>query len=280
MGIAGSVAISSGYSTRSKSGSILLATSKGGIADGSGNISISSGNAHGGPSGSIAIETGAASAGHGGAISAIAGSSTDVKGASVNIRAGSAIEGETVIGGDVVATSGYSSLHSSGEISLSTQESIQSGSIIISSGAGNVSGSVVAATGISESASHHPGEVVISVGFNEVGNGGGVHVIAGDMAASASTGGEVLIQAGNGDSEDKLDGGDGGTVFIRGGNASGRVQSTGAGLWLCQQAAHRRAKLATLPSSRAKVYLEQVAKLALHLGTFMEWDPVVMLRYL
>ena len=72
------------------------------------------------------------------------------------------------------------------------------------------------------------------------------------MAASASNGGEVLIQEGNGDSEDKLDGGDGGTVFIRGGNASGRSSIDGGGSVALSAGSASSGKLATLPSSQAK----------------------------
>ena len=97
-----------------------------------------------------------------------------------------------------IMTTNAGILGTSGDIALSTGSATagNAGMILISSGDASVGSG---------------GELMLGVGRGGVGNGGTVRVTAGETMDEASTGGEVLILAGEGSSTYSIDGGNGGS---------------------------------------------------------------------
>ena len=80
------------------------------------------------------------------------------------------------------------------------------------------SGIITSTTGVANGGSG--GNVEVFVGTGDSGDGGDVILVAGETTADSTTGGMVMITGGHGSST-KGEGGNGGTVYLYGGEASG-----------------------------------------------------------
>lgn len=187
-------------------------------------VTLATGSSSNAASGSIYIESGKSVVGRGGNITLQSGASDEVGGSTL------------ILGGDGIGGGGPMFLMGGKDLSTDEDTGKAGGMVRIEGGLSTVGdgGTLSIAGGSSEngvggsvniesgsSVLGQSGSILIKANPSEILDGGDISVEAGRTTGLASKGGSILIAAGDGADVSEGDGGDGGTLTLRGGLARG-----------------------------------------------------------
>ena len=252
-GKGGNLQMRSGFSEATTSGDLSLSTAASGVHGTSGMINIFSGSTTNGDSGHLSLQTGNALSpvessfyaqknsptAKSGFIHMKVGTGTRGDGGNIELWSGStyADTGSSMVpldatGGNITMISGFSVHGNSGDLDFRSAKggsSGSSGSILIENGHADFGPAGKMSILGGHSRVDKGSEVVIAAGVSGIEgdkvrdmNGQDVTIHAGATFASRSSGGRVMIYGGAGKSEDRYNGGNGGSIELVGGFALGK----------------------------------------------------------